>query len=370
MTGKGILRCSLIGATLSMLFCEPAHGLATRPARPSAQLVVRSSPDAALASALTLDSKTWNDALAAGAAQPEEYAPVSDVYLTVKDKTYMIDPSYRLYDPANAMAIQLRGETKRQLIAHAAALKSKHYGKLLAWPEAKEIVTMKSIFTVVDLESGLRFEVQRRAGSTHADVQPLTKRDTDVMKRIYEGKWSWRRRAVLVAKDGETIAASMHGMPHGGDGIPDNDFNGHFCIHFLGSSTHKTGSVDPDHQTMVHKAAGKLPQYMRQASPENVAELFFIAINQRDPELMAALFPYRNHDQLTRLKQEAASVIAIRRTSDYAEAASGDLLAVDLPARAVIYRDGFRKAENTFVFHLRRSSIGEAWKIDYVENAL
>ena len=244
MTGKKIRRCCLFGAALLMLFGDPAHGSATKPARPSARLIVKASPQAALASAALLDSKAWTEAIAAGAAQPEKFAPVSDVYLAVKDATYAIDPSYRLYDPANAVAIQLRGETKRQLIAQTAALKAKHYGQLMAWPEAREIITMKSTFTVVDLESGLRFEVQRRAGSTHADVQPLTKRDTDVMKRVYEGKWSWRRRAILVAKDGRTIAASMHGMPHGGDGIPDNDFHGHFCIHFLGSSTHKTGSVD------------------------------------------------------------------------------------------------------------------------------
>ena len=109
---------------------------------------------------------------------------------------------------------------------------------------------------------------------------------------------------------------------------------------------------------------------MQQATPEGVAELFFIAINQRDPEIMTALFPYRNHEQLTRLKREAAGIVAIRRASDYEEAASAGLLAVDLPARAVIYRDGFRKTEKSLVFHLRRSSIGEAWKIDDVENAL
>ncbi len=362
----------LIGIAFFALFCGLADEAwaAVESEQPSVRLTVKTSPNAAFASTLIVDSEQWADAVAEGVPEKTDYAPISDTYLTIGDKIYSVDPSYRLYDQENARSIQLNGEMKQKLIGHVLALKSQHYGRLLTWEEAKQVITMKAMFTVLDLETGMRFEVQRRAGSTHADVQPLTKRDTDIMKRIYEGKWSWRRRAILVVKDGQTIAASMHGMPHGGDGIPDNDFNGHFCIHFLGSSTHKTGSIDPDHQTMVHKAAGQLLHYVQHASPTDVAELFFIAINQRDPEIMTAIFPYRNQEQLKRLKQEAAGIIAIRSVSDYAETDSSDLLAIDLPARAVIYRDGFRKMEKSLVFQLRRSSVLQGWTIEDVENGL
>ncbi|QHT60957.1 hypothetical protein GXP70_14040 [Paenibacillus lycopersici] len=369
MRGNSYSIC-LIVAALAALFCESAQGMSRQSEQPSIRLIVKASPTAALASDLKLDSEAWADAIAAGTPYPSAYAPVSDTYLAVNDTTYTIDPAYQLYDSANAKAIQLCSSMKQKLIAQVSALKAKHYGKLLSWPEVKEIVTMKSVVTVVDLETGQRFDVQRRAGSTHADVQPLTRQDTEIMKRIYQGKWSWRRRAILVEKDGQTIAASMHGMPHGGDGIPDNGFDGHFCIHFLGSSTHKTGTVDPDHQTMVHKAAGKLPQYVQQASPGSVAELFFIAINQRDPEIMSAIFPFRNHEQLERLKREMSGVIAIRRVSDYADSSASDLLAVEVPARSVIYREGSRKTEKTLVFQLRRSSVWQPWTIEQVENAL
>ncbi|MBM7566372.1 hypothetical protein [Paenibacillus sacheonensis] len=370
MNGNGIHRLFLIGAALFALSCDTTQARAPRSEQPAVQLIVKSSPNAELASRMLLDSRKWGDAVAAGITQHTAYIPMSDTYLSIDDKVYSIDSSYRLYDAANAAAIQLSGAMRQQLAAHVSEIKSKHYGKLLTWPEAKSIVTMKSNLSVVDLETGLRFEVQRRAGSTHADVQPLTKRDTEIMKRIYQGKWSWRRRAILVVKDGQTIAASMNGMPHGGDGIPDNDFQGHFCIHFLGSSTHKTGTVDMDHQTMVHKAAGKLQQYAQQASPNDVAELFFIAINQRDAEIMTAIFPYRNHEQLSRLKQEASAIIAIRRESRYEGNGSSELLVVDIPARAVIYRDGSRKAEKSLVFQLRRTSVMQPWTIEHVENAL
>ena len=71
------------------------------------------------------------------------------------------------------------------------------------------------MFTVIDVETGKSFDVQRRAGSHHADVQPLTRKDTKVMKEIYHGHWSWRRRALLILAENRLLAASMHGMPHG-----------------------------------------------------------------------------------------------------------------------------------------------------------
>ena len=53
------------------------------------------------------------------------------------------------------------------------------------------------------------------------------------MKTIYQGKWSWQRKAIIVElEDGRRLAASMHGMPHGAGAIRGNNFNGHFCVHF------------------------------------------------------------------------------------------------------------------------------------------
>ena len=57
------------------------------------------------------------------------------------------------------------------------------------------------------------------------------------MKTIYNGKWSWKRRAILIITHDQLLAASMHGMPHGA-GALKNGFPGHFCVHFYGSTTH------------------------------------------------------------------------------------------------------------------------------------
>ena len=41
------------------------------------------------------------------------------------------------------------------------------------WNTVKELLPRGAKFTVIDVESGKSFNVQRRAGSRHADVQPL-----------------------------------------------------------------------------------------------------------------------------------------------------------------------------------------------------
>ena len=131
-------------------------------------------------------------------------------------------------------------------------------GELVDWSEAKKIFALYAKATITDLETGLSFKVQQRGGSSHADVQPLTKADTATMKKIYGGEWSWNRRAIIVNVAGRRLAASMNGMPHGDGAIKDNDFPGHFCIHFQNSKTHGSKKVDPAHQEAVKRAAGLL----------------------------------------------------------------------------------------------------------------
>ena len=109
--------------------------------------------------------------------------------------------------------------------------------------------------TVTDVDTGLAWKEQRRGGTNHADVQPVTAADTAALKQAYGGTWSWARRAIFVTVNGENYAASMNGMPHGGGSISDNDFNGHHCIHFTNSRTHGSDRVCALHQAAIKKAA-------------------------------------------------------------------------------------------------------------------
>lgn len=163
------------------------------------------------------------------------------------------------------------------------------YGEFLDWKEVKKIFPRYTNATVIDVETGRKFRVQRRAGGQHGDVQPLTADDTAVMKEVFGGQWTWRRRAIIVEVNGHRLAASMNGMPHGAGAIYGNDFPGHFCIHFKGSKIHGSGETDLAHQMMVWKAAGKTEEMLRQAAPEQIMWIFFTAIEQREYRLAVRL---------------------------------------------------------------------------------
>lgn len=130
-----------------------------------------------------------------------------------------------------------------------------NYLELAPWEEVHRFYKDYGVARIIDVQTGLSFLVQRRGGTKHADAEPLTKQDTATMKQIYGGQWKWDRRPVIFEYQGRWIAASINGMPHGGERINDNGFAGHFCIHFLGSKLHSSGKQDPVHQATVLKAA-------------------------------------------------------------------------------------------------------------------
>lgn len=159
------------------------------------------------------------------------------------------------------------------------------YGLALPWSEAQKYFPRFAMATVIDVETGKSFNIQRRGGTYHADVQPVTAKDTKVLKELYEGEWSWLRRAVIVESGLVRMAGSINGMPHGSGKIKDNDFRGHFCVHFLDSRCHGSRKVDPAHQLMVWKAAGEPQTLFLKAQPQELVTLVIAALNQKDGAL-------------------------------------------------------------------------------------
>ncbi|MFD0697278.1 hypothetical protein ACFQZT_24695 [Paenibacillus sp. GCM10027628] len=261
-------------------------------------------------------------------------------------------------DLSRKIILQVPPRMQERLSIQVQTLRSKHYGELLPWEQASKVLPKYSKFTITDIESGLSFEGQRRAGSSHADVQPLTKTDSATLKTIYGGAWSWDRRAVLVKLNGRTLAGSMHGMPHGGDGIPGNDFNGHFCIHFLGSVTHRSRSSDPAHQVMVHRAAGLLDEYVSKLSPWALIDVWITAANQGDLQLL----------QVTTGQEQAVHMRTMRRLSKFPELDTSQLLkldaAVDVSATP---EDSNATRKRRVLFHLERVSPEARWYIRSAE---
>lgn len=188
------------------------------------------------------------------------FHPETDIQLTLWHEgdlsSFLLTEDGTLYDAKQRIKIHPCPAAQQELQRLARSLRKKHYGEMLPWSEVKHLFPKKARSQIIDLETGLTFDVERRAGDKHADVQPLTRADTDVMKRIYKGKWIWDRRAILIQVDDRRIAASMHGMPHG-RGSLQNGFPGISAFIFFGSTTHLTQNADPSHQLMIHKAAGK-----------------------------------------------------------------------------------------------------------------
>lgn len=148
----------------------------------------------------------------------------------------------------------------------------------VGWSRAQELFPRGKDATIKDVFTGESFRVRRTFGSNHADVEPLSIYDTKIIYNLWGGH-SWEQRSILVITDtGYVMAASMNGYPHAGldaypalaivhnrsggfgtgqnlDTIKGNGVNGHFCIHFLYSTTHGTRRIHGGHQNMVAVAS-------------------------------------------------------------------------------------------------------------------
>ena len=152
-----------------------------------------------------------------------------------------------------------RGQKLRVPIHHIPIkpTKSEKHGEYLDWwTEAQYVFPIGKVATVTDIATGKSFQIKRTIGANHADCEPLTAKDAATMKDIWGGGYSWAERAILIHVDGRKLAASMASEPHGIEYITDNNFSGHFDIHFPGSTRHKDGLVNAKHQAQIKVAAG------------------------------------------------------------------------------------------------------------------
>ncbi len=155
-------------------------------------------------------------------------------------------------------------------------------GDLDWFKQVRSIWNRGEVALVTDVDTGKSFQVKRTYGTNHADVEPLTKKDTGVIKDIWGG-FSWERRAVVVEINGYVIAGSMTAMPHAGvdskaankyvsnrsagygrginlDAVKGNGCSGVMDIHFKNSRTHTTNRLQSVQQNMVKKAASYIKE--------------------------------------------------------------------------------------------------------------
>lgn len=163
---------------------------------------------------------------------------------------------------------------------HTVAVHSNEYGvEMLDWfTQGNYVFPIGSVGKFIDIQTGKYFFAKRTMGASHADVETLSFKDTQIMKEIFGGSFSWERRPFILEVNGRRIAVSVSGMPHAGiDGVPYNQnvanrsggygygpnldtivngMDGHFDVYTLNSLRHKDGQIDPQHQLAVSIAAG------------------------------------------------------------------------------------------------------------------
>ena len=106
--------------------------------------------------------------------------------------------------------------------------------KLLHWQkEIKPNARAGQTITIFDPNTSLSWKLVLYSLGNHADSQPATWRDTQIMNRSF-GSTSWTIHPVYVMlPDGQWTMATMHNRPHLYGSITDNGFGGHLCVHFL-----------------------------------------------------------------------------------------------------------------------------------------
>jgi hypothetical protein len=249
-----------------------------------------------------------NSSLALTVAQSEAVQMAESTYKVIPDKPLDDSDATETQNPPVLTATLAANENKKQVVINrggdaipkpkeqtaaakdtkstsapkTAAAKpavSKSKVETLSWSQAKSVFSIGSVVTVQDVYTGKTFRIKRTMGSNHADCEAVSKEDANIIKSIWGG-FNWNIRPVILTVGNRRLAASMSSLPHAGvdsapafavvdnrsegygrgenlDVVKDNGMNGHFDVHFLNSTRHKDGQVDPRHQAAIKVAGSK-----------------------------------------------------------------------------------------------------------------
>lgn len=212
-----------------------------------------------------------------------EYTVAKGDYIWMLSQRYGI-PDYELIAANNITpgTILYPGQ-KLKIPVHNIPVKvtpGAQYGEILDWyAEAQYVFSAGKTGKLTDMASSKSFNVKRITGAGHSDTETLTSEDSQIMKEIFGGAWTWTRKAFILEIDGRKLAVSVSGMPHAGvDGLPylqtvpdrsdnygtglnfdaisGNGMDGHFDLYFLNCRRHVDNKIDPKHQYNVLTLGG------------------------------------------------------------------------------------------------------------------
>ena len=187
----------------------------------------------------------------------------SKVPLSVNTKVYVTGTKGKFYKVKNAAktgtgyvlknCVSKTKVSSDDSSATSASWKSKVVK--LEWSKGgSKVLKRGSYGYLYDIATGITMRIKRMGGTNHADVEPATAADTEKLLKIAGGEFSWNTHAVILHAGSKYVACSINTLPHGDQTITDNNYEGQFCLHMVGSLTHGSGKVNPEHQARIQEA--------------------------------------------------------------------------------------------------------------------
>ena len=120
--------------------------------------------------------------------------------------------------------------------------------------QGKNVLKKGGYGTIYDIDTGIELRIKRMGGHNHADVEPATAADTAKLLRVAGGSFSWKSHAVILKAGGKYVACGINTEPHGDQTIKNNNYDGQFCLHMVGSITHGSEQENEHHQKSIERA--------------------------------------------------------------------------------------------------------------------
>jgi hypothetical protein len=107
--------------------------------------------------------------------------------------------------------------------------------RLLHWfNEIKPSVRTGQTLVIFDPATKLQWELKLYSLGRHADSEPKTLTDTQIMFKAFGNTNTWTPKPVYIKlPSGAWTLAAMHNVPHLSGTVKNNGFDGHLCVHFV-----------------------------------------------------------------------------------------------------------------------------------------
>lgn len=122
------------------------------------------------------------------------------------------------------------------------------------YSEIRAIARSMPDVVIYDPDSGLHFNLHMFSFGKHADSETPTAADTEVLNQVV-GVNTWTPKYVwVIFPNGSVYIASIHSHGHEVDHTPNNNLEGHICLHFprVMSEAEATGPYAVSHQKEIN----------------------------------------------------------------------------------------------------------------------